>query len=51
MIAVNRRARADYDVLEMFEAGVSLSGAEIKSVRGRNVSLAEAYALVKGGQL
>jgi len=50
-IAVNRRARADYDILETFEAGIALTGAEIKSVRARQVSLAEAYAHVKDGQL
>ena len=47
---MNRRARADYAILEVFEAGISLSGSEIKSARARNMSLAEAYALVKAGE-
>jgi SsrA-binding protein len=51
VVAVNRKARADYEVLEVYEAGIALSGPEIKSVRGRHVSLAEAYAQVRNGQL
>jgi SsrA-binding protein len=51
VLAVNRRARADYDILETYEAGIALTGSEIKSVRERHVSLAEAYALVRSGEL
>lgn len=51
VIAVNRRARADYDILESYEAGIALTGGEIKSVRDRHVSLAEAYAQVRNGEL
>ncbi len=51
VIAVNRRARADYDILESYEAGITLTGGEIKSVRDRHVSLAEAYAQVRNGEI
>ena len=50
-IAVNRRARADYTILETLEAGIALTGPEIKSVRERRVNIAEAYAQVRGGEL
>jgi SsrA-binding protein len=43
-IALNRRARHEYTITETFEAGIVLTGTEIKSVRAHKVSLAEAYA-------
>ena len=43
-ITVNRRARYDYEILDTIEAGLVLTGSEIKSVRGRRVSLSDAYA-------
>lgn len=49
-IAVNRRARHDYDVLETFDAGLVLTGTEIKSVRARRVALRDAYAGIEGGE-
>jgi SsrA-binding protein len=42
----NRRARHDYDVLETFEAGLVLTGSEVKSLRAGGGSIAEAYARV-----
>jgi len=50
-LAENRRARHDYDILEKFEAGLALTGTEVKSCRMRNVSLADAYAKVRNGEL
>jgi SsrA-binding protein len=50
VIAVNRRARHDYDVLETFDAGLVLTGTEIKSVRGRRVDMRDAYAEIRGGE-
>lgn len=47
----NRRARHEYHVIEAFEAGIVLTGTEVKSCRAGNVSLAEAYARVNGGEL
>lgn len=45
-ILVNRRARHNYHILETIEAGIALRGTEVKSIRARKVSLAEAYAQV-----
>jgi SsrA-binding protein len=50
MVAQNRRARHDYDVLETLEAGIVLTGTEVKSLRGGKASLAEAYATVEGDE-
>ena len=44
--AENRKARFDYDIKESFVAGLVLTGAEVKSVKGGNVSLAGAYVTV-----
>lgn len=46
-IAVNRKARFEYEILETFEAGIVLTGTEIKSIREGSVSLEEAYVSVK----
>ncbi len=45
-LADNRRARFDYDIKETFDAGLVLSGPEVKSVKGGNVSLEGAYVSV-----
>jgi len=50
-VAVNRRARHDYDIIETFEAGLVLTGSEIKSIRAGRVNLREGYAQVKGGEI
>src|SRR3989344_5344430 len=47
--ADNRRARFDYDIKGTFDAGLVLSGAEVKSVKGGNVSLEGAYVSVSAG--
>lgn len=47
---INRKASYNYNLLEKFEAGVVLSGNEIKSVRAGKASLEDAYALVRGGE-
>jgi SsrA-binding protein len=49
-IAVNRRARYDYSIDETFEAGLALTGTEIKSVRAHKVNLGDAYARVERGE-
>ena len=49
-MAQNRRARHDYFILETYEAGLSLSGTEVKSLRAGKASLAEAYATVERGE-
>ena len=50
-LADNRRARRLYKLLERFEAGIVLTGAEVKSCRNGRVQLSDAYAAVKGGEL
>ncbi|MDA1258784.1 MAG: SsrA-binding protein SmpB [Chloroflexi bacterium] len=50
-IAQNRRARFNYDLSEQFEAGIVLTGTEIKSVREGRVNIAEAYARMRDGEL
>jgi len=51
LIASNRRARRDYDVLETVEAGLVLWGSEVKSLRDGQVQLADAYARSRDGEL
>jgi SsrA-binding protein len=51
VVASNRRARYDYDVLQTLEAGIALVGTEVKSVRAGQVQLKDAYAKVEGGEL
>lgn len=50
-VADNRRARFDYEVLEHVEAGVVLSGTEIKSVRAGKANIRDAYAQVRAGEM
>jgi len=50
-IAVNRKAYHDYSVLETMEAGLVLTGTEIKSIRAGKVQLREAYVKPEGGEL
>lgn len=47
----NRRARHDYEILESYEAGIILTGTEVKSLRSGGGSLQEAYITVKEGEL
>ena len=49
-IAVNRRARHDYAIEDTLEAGIVLSGTEIKSVRAHKVNIAEAYVRIERGE-
>jgi SsrA-binding protein len=50
LIAQNRRARHDYEILESFEAGLVLTGTEIKSIRAGRANLRDSYARIEGGQ-
>jgi SsrA-binding protein len=43
VVATNRKAHFEYFLMDRFEAGLSLQGSEIKSIRAGQVSLAEAY--------
>ena len=51
LIAENRRARYDYELLERVEAGIVLTGTEVKSLREGRVTLAQAYADVRDGEV
>ncbi|MCP3138404.1 SsrA-binding protein SmpB [Pyxidicoccus xibeiensis] len=51
VIAENRRARFDYTVDEKLEAGLELTGSEVKSLREGIANLSDAYALPKGSEL
>lgn len=49
-VATNRKARHDYHIEESFEAGILLTGTEIKSVRNGQVNLRDGFVLIKGGE-
>ncbi len=51
VVARNRKARHDYHILETWEAGLILTGSEIKSIRAARVSLKGAYGVVRGGEI
>jgi len=51
MILRNKRAYHEYSILEKYEAGISLSGTEVKSVRAGKVTLGDAYARHQGGSI
>jgi SsrA-binding protein len=49
--AENRKARFNYEIGEVFEAGIALSGTEVKSLRGGKATIAESYADTRDGEL
>ncbi len=51
LVAQNRRARHEYQVEEHYEAGLGLTGSEVKSLREGNVSLSDSYAQPRGREL
>lgn len=50
VIAVNRRARHDYDLQESFEAGLALVGSEVKSLRAGRADLKDSYGIIEEGE-
>jgi SsrA-binding protein len=50
-LATNRKAHHDYSIEETYEAGIALTGTEIKSIRAGRVNLRDSYAQVKDGEL
>jgi SsrA-binding protein len=50
-VATNRQASYRFNLLERFEAGIILTGTEVKSLRERNVQLKDAYAAVRDGEV
>ena len=51
LIAENRRARHDYFIEEHYEAGISLMGWEVKSMRAGKAQIAEGYVVIRGGEI
>jgi SsrA-binding protein len=50
-VALNRRARHEYEILDTFEAGLVLTGSEVKSLRAGRANIAEAFGIVNEGAL
>jgi SsrA-binding protein len=51
IVASNRKARHDYEVIDTFEAGIALLGPEVKSLRNGKASLVDGYAFVRRGEV
>ena len=51
VVATNRKARHDYTIEDTYEAGLVLSGTEVKSLREGKASLVDGYAFIDGGEL
>ena len=51
IVATNRKARHNYSILDVFEAGVALMGTEVKALRDGQASLADAFATVDDGEI
>ncbi len=51
IIATNKKAYHNYEIFDSYEAGISLLGSEVKSIREGKVSLKEGYAEIKGGEV
>lgn len=51
VVATNRRARYDYSILDTYEAGIALTGTEVKSLREGKASLADSFATVDDGEV
>ncbi len=47
----NRKARYDYEIVATYEAGIVLTGTEIKSIRNGNANLKDSYAIIKNGEI
>jgi len=50
-VANNRKARHDYNILETYEAGISLTGTEIKSVRASKINIKDGFVQARNGEL
>lgn len=50
-LAINKKAKHEYEILDRFEAGLVLTGAEVKAIRGAKASLAGAFVREKNGEL
>ena len=50
MEILNRKARFDYEIFDTFEAGIALTGTEIKSIRNGNANIKDCYAIIKDNE-
>ena len=50
LVAQNKKARHDYFIEDTYEAGISLVGTEVKSIRGGKANLRDAYVTIRGGE-
>ena len=50
MEIINRKAKFEYEILDKFEAGIVLTGTEIKSIRNGNANIKDSYAIIKNGE-
>jgi len=51
IVSTNKKARFNYEIIEKIEAGISLRGTEVKSVRNKSVSIGESYAQIKENEV
>ncbi len=51
IVSTNKKARFNYEIIEKIEAGISLKGTEVKSIRNKNVSIGESYAQIKENEV
>ena len=50
-IAKNKKALHEYDILETYEAGIELTGTEVRSLRENNCQLTDCFALIRNGEV
>ncbi|AKP68251.1 SsrA-binding protein SmpB [Companilactobacillus ginsenosidimutans] len=50
-VATNRKARHDYNILETYEAGIELTGTEIKSIRARKMNIKDGFVQARNGEM
>jgi len=51
VLAINKRANFDYEILQKYEAGLVLTGGEVKSIKSGRISLRESFVTIKGNEL
>ncbi|WP_287129148.1 SsrA-binding protein, partial [Candidatus Cyanaurora vandensis] len=51
VLVENRKARFEYEILEVYQAGISLMGSEVKAIRAGRANLQEAYARIEGAEV
>lgn len=51
IVATNRKAKRDYEIIDTYEAGIELKGSEIKSIRDHRVNIDDSFCLVENGEI